>query len=296
MNLISVVIPAYNRAKTIEKCVQSILDQTYQNFEIIVVDDCSTDNTCDVVLSMKDYRIRLLKLDKNSGAQVARNKGIIEAKGDWIAFLDSDDFWLANKLELQIQELAKLEFRSDVVIHTNCYCFDVITNKKWIWNLPDTSGSCYNLLLTRPAPLFPSILTSKKSLLEIGLLDINVPSYQEWDTSLQLAQKCMFVHIQEPLFTYVFHKGETISKNLKKDIEGYEYIVNKYKNAMPNSVYNLHIKILLLRTIEYGFFDKSKEYSNILKLSFFAKVILVIMYKWKIRTSKVLNKILKAIL
>lgn len=100
--LVSVIMPSYNTAKFIDKSISSVLNQTYQNFEIIIVDDCSTDNTDEVVASIKDERIKYIKNEKNSGAAVSRNKALKEAKGRWIAFLDSDDLWEAEKLEKQI--------------------------------------------------------------------------------------------------------------------------------------------------------------------------------------------------
>ena len=177
---ISIVIPMYNRSKTIIYCLDSVCTQTFKNIEIIVVDDFSTDNSVDLVSSYQDNRIKLIKLEKNSGAQVARNKGIIEAKGDWIAFNDSDDLWEKDKLEIQIKELEKTNFDKNTVIHSNCICLDLINHKTWEWKLPIIEGVSYKSLLEKSSPMFQALLTSKEALLEIGLLDENVPSYQEW--------------------------------------------------------------------------------------------------------------------
>lgn len=261
---ISIVIPMYNRSKTIIYCLDSVCTQTFKNIEIIVVDDFSTDNSVDLVSSYQDNRIKLIKLEKNSGAQIARNRGIIEAKGNWIAFNDSDDLWEKDKLEIQIKELEKTNFDKNTVVHSNCICLDLINNKTWEWKVPITNDSCYRLLLERPAPLFPTLLISKEALLEIGLLDENVPSYQEWDTSISLAKKCKFIHIEKPLFTYVLHQGETISKNHKRDIEGYLYIINKFKNDLQKyNLYEKHINLLAKRATSFSLF---KEAENILKM------------------------------
>ena len=96
----SVVIPLYNKEKYIKKTLDSVLNQTYSNFEIIVVDDGSTDKSCEIIESIKDDRIHLIH-KKNGGVSSARNRGIQEAKGEFIAFLDADDEWLPNKLEKQ---------------------------------------------------------------------------------------------------------------------------------------------------------------------------------------------------
>lgn len=101
--LISVIMPSYNTAYYIAETVQSVLAQTYQNWELIIVDDCSTDDTDEVIKPfLADGRIRYFKNEKNSGAAVSRNRALREAKGKWIAFLDSDDLWLPEKLEKQI--------------------------------------------------------------------------------------------------------------------------------------------------------------------------------------------------
>ena len=106
-NLVSIVMPSYNTASYIEKSVQSVINQTYTNWELIIVDDCSTDNTDEVLSKIHDDRTRYFKNDKNSGAAVSRNKALREARGQWIAFLDSDDLWMPEKLEKQIAFMKK---------------------------------------------------------------------------------------------------------------------------------------------------------------------------------------------
>lgn len=103
-NLVSIITPSYNSAKFIENTINSVLKQTYQNWEMIIVDDVSKDNTIDIIKEYvkKDNRIKLVQLTSNSGAAVARNTAIENAKGRFIAFLDSDDLWVAEKLEKQI--------------------------------------------------------------------------------------------------------------------------------------------------------------------------------------------------
>lgn len=106
--LVSIIMPSYNTAKYISESIESVLKQTYANWELIIVDDCSTDETDDVVKSyLSDARIHYLKNEKNSGAAVSRNYALREAKGKWIAFLDSDDIWLPEKLERQINFMKK---------------------------------------------------------------------------------------------------------------------------------------------------------------------------------------------
>lgn len=95
-------MPSWNTGNFIAESIQSVINQTYKNWELIIVDDCSTDNTDEVVSFYKDQRIKYLKNEKNSGAAITRNKALREAQGEWIAFLDSDDLWAPEKLEHQI--------------------------------------------------------------------------------------------------------------------------------------------------------------------------------------------------
>ena len=105
--LVSIIMPSYNTAKFISKTIESVLEQTYKNWELLIVDDCSTDNTDEIVSKYDDDRIIYLKNKKNSGAAVSRNKALKNAKGKWIAFLDSDDLWYPTKLEEQIKYIEK---------------------------------------------------------------------------------------------------------------------------------------------------------------------------------------------
>lgn len=105
--LVSIIMPSWNTERFIAETIQSVIDQTYKNWEMIIVDDCSKDNTDAVVASFKDNRIKYLHNEKNLGAALTRNKAMREAQGEWIAFLDSDDLWTSEKLEHQINFMKK---------------------------------------------------------------------------------------------------------------------------------------------------------------------------------------------
>lgn len=116
--LVSVITPLYNNAEFLKDCINSVLNQEYQNWEMLIVDDCSTDDSYLLAqaLSAKESRIKVFKMAKNSGSGLARNKAIQEAKGEYIAFLDSDDIWHPKKLIIQINEM---ELNNAVFSHTN---------------------------------------------------------------------------------------------------------------------------------------------------------------------------------
>ncbi len=262
---ISVVIPAYNRAKTIRYCLDSVLQQTLSPLEVLVVDDCSTDETVEIVNSYNAPRVKGIVLDKNSGAQAARNRGIREAKGDWIAFQDSDDEWRPDKLEKQVRALAEVGFDPWTVVHTNAVWLDTATGNQLTVDVPLVEGNnVYPLLLTMPAPMFPGMLVSRLALEKISLLDEKVPSYQEWDTSIQLAKYCRFIYLREPLFVYHLHKEETISKDRKRDIEGYQYILDKFeseiKRVCGEEVWERHLFNQLIKCLNFKLWSESDRY------------------------------------
>ena len=121
-DLVSIITPSYNTASYIAETIQSVLSQTYTNWEMLIVDDCSTDNTDEIVAPfLSDSRIRYLKNPTNSGAALSRNYALREARGRWIAFLDSDDLWHPQKLEKQI---AFMESKGCSFSYTNYYQMD----------------------------------------------------------------------------------------------------------------------------------------------------------------------------
>lgn len=229
--LVSVVIPAFNRRDTISYCLDSVLAQTYGNLEVIVADDCSSDDTVSVVRSHPDPRVRCVALEKHAGAQGARNRGIIEAKSDWIAFHDSDDEWLPEKLEKQVSVLADADYDPWSFVYCDAYRLDKTQGIKSVRFLPVVEGqNQYSRMLLSPAPLFPTMVASKAALEKIGYLDEKVPSFQEWDTSIRLAKYCKITHLKEPLMIYYVGNSDAISGSPRKHVEGLHYIISKYES------------------------------------------------------------------
>lgn len=223
---ISVIIPAYNREKHIDRCLQSILNQTVAVYEIIVVDDCSSDGTRECVRKFSDNNVKLIELDHNSGAQTARNRGIREAKGDWIAFCDSDDEWLPDKLERQIARLEKS--RRLVCAGGAKVLQNNKTTERWI---EGNSGYVFHeVLLAQTYLLFQTLLVKKECLQNINYLDENVSAYQEWDTAIRLSQMYEIDYINEPLFIYTIHDKRTIFWQRDIASKGKRYLFHKYKD------------------------------------------------------------------
>ncbi len=279
---IAVIIPTYNRSGRIGECIHSVLSQTVRLYEIIVVDDGSDDDT-KVVLDQFGSNIKVIHHKIRQGAQAARNSGLNSVTSEWITFLDSDDEWLPNKIERQMQELEKIKFDPWTVIHCDCFIINQSEPEERVWELPFTQGpNVLKLLLTRPAPMFQGILTSQKAMDKIGALDIKLPSYQEWDTSIQLAKFCQFIHIREPLFKYALHNDETISKNLKNSVSGYQRIIMKHRSEIlqlcGHNIFNQHIINNAIQSMNAKKFDIAKDILSS-----------AIQVNWKVLILKILN-------
>ncbi len=262
---VTLIIPTYNREKTIGYCLQSVLNQTRKPDEIIISDDNSNDDTINLILKLNIGNLRILYSIKNTGAQAARNRGIKAAKYPWIAFLDSDDEWLPNTLETLVSKLSSVYFNPYTVVHSEGEILYTKTNERKLLKLPQIEGeNVLDILLKKSGTMFQGMLTSKNALEKIGYLDENTPSHDEWETSLRLAQHCQFFYIKNPQFVYHWHEGDTISKNQLRHIQGYEYVIEKHKvliekicgkKTMVKHYYNISKS-----AAEMAIWDYSKKY------------------------------------
>ena len=224
--LISVVIPAFNRSEKIMRAVKSVQNQTYKNWEAIIVDDASNDNTAKIVhgMSFQDKRISCVSHKSNKGAQAARNTGIRAALGDWVAFLDSDDEFLPESLASRINIALKENTRA---VHS--HAFIVHPNKSKItYGSPGFKGRIYKDILKKDGPTFPSLLVQKKALENIRYLDENILAFQEWDTYIRLSECCTFSFLPEETFIYDHTGKDSISRDLYRGASGYRQIVEKH--------------------------------------------------------------------
>lgn len=225
---ISVIIPAHNRRKTLSYCLHSVLDQTYPPLEIIVIDDASSEPLAPLSKEFSDQRIKLVSLQEHKGAQYARNFGIQQAQGSWIAFLDSDDEWVLNKLERQVQALEQS--------HKLICCTDGFLKQQNMISqlnlLNGASDPVYFQLLERSFLMYQGLLVHQNCLKAISGLDTNVPAYQEWDTMISLSERFDIHLLNEPLFIYHQHEGPSITKDLLRRVQGYSYVVEKHRSKI----------------------------------------------------------------
>lgn len=221
---ISVIIPTYNREQMIKEAIESVLSQTYKDFEIIVVDDGSTDNTKKVLGPYKD-KIKYLRRE-NKGAAAARNTGIKHARGKYIGFLDSDDLWRPTKLEKQVEILDK--YKDISVVYSN---FIKIDENNRIINTSDIkkyfpSGYIFREILLRKATCFlvQTLLMRKKCFEEIGYFDTELKKGHDRDMIVRLARKYRFYGIKRNLFMFRIHNlTSRLSAWNTKIIEYYDF-------------------------------------------------------------------------
>jgi glycosyltransferase involved in cell wall biosynthesis len=256
---VSVVIPTYNRAHLIKTAINSILMQTYRDFEIIIADDCSTDNTQQVIKDIKDDRVKYLRLEKNSGSCAARNAGIRTAKTDWVAFLDSDDYWLETKLEKQVKLIPQLS-REYAVIHCGIQLVDE-TNNKPVGERIIQDGT-EKEIRNNPEKLVPStctMLIRKEALNDVGYFDESLPAHQETELGIRLSLRYKFKLVNEILVKALVNHNQ-ITSNSNNRIRAKEIIIEKHKNVLgKNVLYNFSV-IIAGNAIINGNRKKAKEF------------------------------------
>lgn len=226
---ISVVIPTFNREKTIIKSINSVLNQTYKNIEVIVVDDYSTDNTEKEIKKIKDKRLKYFKLPENKGASYARNYGIEKSSGKYISFQDSDDTFRKDKLEKQLENLIKNNTDLD-------FCKLKIHETKSDWFLP-TKGQMYNLNrkkyideLCKGNFISTQAILIKKEILNNIKFDITLPRFQDYDLMLRIVPICKTSYTNITLAD-LYRQKDSISHSDKK--------LKKACSIMLNKEYNL---------------------------------------------------------
>jgi glycosyltransferase involved in cell wall biosynthesis len=222
-DLISVVIPAYNRARSIARSVRSVLRQSYPNLELIVVDDCSTDETCAVVESFDDPRLRLIRQPQNGGASAARHAGILAARGELIAFLDSDDVFLPEKLEDQMRFFCALPPDHVACFHIMLAYGAERTPRGYRFGPrraacvppPEArveSGDLSGAFLRGNILGLPTALLKKSAYLATGGFDTRLKNNNDWDFHIRLSRQGRIGYLDEPL-TLVYNSFDGISKN-----------------------------------------------------------------------------------
>lgn len=245
-DLVSVIMPSYNASKYIEVAIKSVLSQTYKKWELIIVDDCSTDNTLDIINSIRDYRIRIYKNEQNSGAAISRNKALREAKGRWIAFLDSDDIWVSEKIEKQLTYMKKNNYAftyTDYRIQLNGNWLPYVNTSPNKINKRKMYNYCYFSTIT---VMYDQ---SKVGLIQIADLKKN-NDYAMW---LQAIEKVDCHRYPECLSYYIKHEG-SISSGSKLKLVKWHYKL--FRDGLNKSV--IVSSLLTVNNLVHGVIKKTR--------------------------------------
>lgn len=254
--MVSIIIPSYNRENNITKSVNSVLEQTYSDIEVIVVDDCSTDGTEDAIKSIKNDKLKYIKCPQNRGVAGARNLGLENAQGRYIAFNDSDDIWEKDKLELQIKELEKNPDYGMV------YCaFSRKSGGKVLYTMPsekqdrkNLTGKMFDFLIEGNVIGTPTMLLKREVFDVVGNFRMDLRRIEDYEFVLRVANKFAIGYVDKVLVDtyelkdsinmitennvaenvfahmvlYEYWKKEKISEENKKLL--FEYLISALKN------------------------------------------------------------------
>src|SRR5919202_353647 len=224
MPLISVIIPAYNAEKTIKQTIESVLNQTFSDFEIIVINDGSQDSTLEIVSSIPDPRIKVFSYP-NAGPQKSRNRGWGNASGEYVSFLDADDLWTPDKLEAQLKALQ--ENPAAAVAYSWTDYIDESGNSFPQSNHGNFSGHVFvKLLLADFVGNGSNPLIQKQALVEVGGFDESLVAGQDWDMWVRLASRYPFVAV--PVVQILYRvSGNSWSTNLERREAGFKRVIEK---------------------------------------------------------------------
>lgn len=242
--LVSVIIPTYNRANFLPRAIKSVLFQTFKDFEIIIADDGSTDNTNKVVKRFNDKRIIYVHSEINKGAPTARNAGLRIANGEFIAFLDSDDEWLPEKLRKQVGMIENLP-KSVGLIYTDVIRVFQRTGEIIQKNVPHFQGNVSREIIMNCFIASPTPLIRKECFQKVGGFDERLPAHQEWDMFIRILQCYEVAYVPERLAKYYIHDSQ-ITNDINKKIQAWEIILEKHKDKFVKNykVFSVYLNYL----------------------------------------------------
>ncbi|MGF1478665.1 MAG: glycosyltransferase family 2 protein [Cyanophyceae cyanobacterium] len=233
---ISVIIPAYNAEETILKTVASVEQQTFADFELIIIDDESSDRTLELLETIKDNRVQIYS-DKNGGTSVARNRGIARATGEYVTFLDADDLWTADKLERQ---LAAFKQHPEAGV-TYSWTYFWFAEKERIYpsQTDEHEGNVYaELLISNFLHSGSNPLIRREAIESVGLFDPTIQLVEDWDYWLRLAAHWPFVLVRKLQIYYRQHSGSK-SNSLEKLEDNVFALLDKAFKEAPDELQSL---------------------------------------------------------
>jgi glycosyltransferase involved in cell wall biosynthesis len=226
---VSVIIPTYNRAEFVRAAINSVLRQTFQSFEVIVVDNGSTDHTKDIVQEFTDSRIKYLRIGVNNGVSPARNLGILHSSGKYVAFLDDDDEWLPEKLQLQV---SVMENSPPAVggVYTGLYKVERSSGSLIEQIKPSKRGNLFDeLCIENCIGTASTVLLRKECVTKAGLFDENIVVGEEYDLWIRISREFNFECIDKPLVNYSLHMNNATMNYMNSATIDYSDVISGFE-------------------------------------------------------------------
>jgi len=259
---VSVIIPTYNRAQLVNRAMQSVLNQTYEDFELIVVDDCSTDNTPEVVSNIGDKRIKYVRHTTNKGASASRNTGIRAARGELIGFLDSDDEWLPEKLQKQVNRFDSASVNVGLV-YGGYVVVDDDTNTVVKEVYPDKRGYVFKDVLKMAGPTNPlTPLVRKECFDKVGFFDEDMRFGEDWEMWVRISQHYEFDFVSGSVGKYHVSRHQ-ITRDSVSALEGLSKFRAKHHQILLENpaIFAHHLKWVGQRyLVDHNDYAKARSY------------------------------------
>jgi glycosyltransferase involved in cell wall biosynthesis len=233
----TVVIPTYNRADLVKETIESVLSQTFKDFELIVVDDHSSDNTKEIVESFNDKRIIYALNDRRKGASGARNTGIFMANGSWVAFLDSDDIWLPEKLEMVYSKIQQSDETVGLIYNGLAY-YDFDKNREVKVVVPAKEGYVQSdLFISNFIGTYSVVTIQTELLLRVNGCDETIYHSEDTDLYMRILGLCKIAFIDKTLTYYRYTNTDRLTTkwDQKEKLNAYIMLTNKYRSILNDN-------------------------------------------------------------
>ncbi len=272
-NSVSVIVPNFNRVDQLRCCLHSILHQSHSVLEVIIIDDFSEELVYHKILKViEEFRAEGLNIVvdrnfRNLGANFSRNRGIDLAQGDFIAFIDSDDAWLPQKLEIQLKAIEDRSNKTSSFILSATGRYRVDENGSIVCIQSSLKKlSLSSILSSNFIGSLSSVLVHREALLAVGGFDEQLGAGQDWDLYIRLCEKVDFVNVPDPLLIYVDHQGQRITLNSRKRLQSHLRIYARH--IRPYGVHELDIhKIYEIFAEDYQGLGNKNRTEHFLALS-----------------------------
>jgi glycosyltransferase involved in cell wall biosynthesis len=259
----TVVIPTYNHAEFLSTALRSVLDQTFTNFEVVIINNHSTDNTLEVINSFEDQRVRVINFSNNRVIGASRNLGIRESTGSYVAFLDSDDTWHQDKLQ-KVAEAIASDPDIGLICHNQFLVRDGVVSSESSYGPPDGyDGEMFDYILFEGnGPSTSATVVARKFLEQVGNFseDQKLVTVEDYDLWLNLSKICAFKYLTEVLGSVNYHSSNT-SGNVPLHLQNGLTVIEKHCGSMAAPKGNFS-KIAIRRLYARSYYAAGRKYQR----------------------------------